>query len=247
MTATATPLLTAAQTYAAKTRIASMALASLALLCTPYTMAEPQFHIQQADGSTNALPMKNLRVEVRQLGGRAATGQHIAGGGRIILEPGNSRGSFGITGGEIERAQQRNLSQQALVLNGRTVRFNVGSETALRVIQTYATPYYVSASPSTVFIQRQNGFSAQPSWYGGNDVDVTISTNIASSDPYRVRTLENENAQASTSLRLPINQWVTIAESADEQYDSDNGTLRRSHRSTNQALKVQMRVTVPRR
>lgn len=200
-------------------------------------------HNQQAP-INNTLPLRNLRVEVRQTGSTATANTNYGANARIILQPGNSRGNIGLHGSDNTGKNSKQSAQQALVLNGRRVRFTTGNTQALRVIQTVYTRHNgVAIAPSTVFIQRNTGFYARPEWYGGQNAEVEITAMLDRSDPYRVRKLEKETATASTTVSLPLHQWVTIAEAHDTQADQQSGTLHSNRRQHTDSMKIQMRIT----
>lgn len=198
----------------------------------------------------NELPLRNLRVEVRQLRNHASVGSDYQASGRIILQPGNSRGSFGFGASDNNGVQNRQFNQNALVLNGRRVRFNIGNEQPLRVVQAYThRDRYgrntgIAVVPSTVFIQQNSGFYAQPMWYGGRDVEVEIGAMLSNRDPYAVSKLEKQNSTATSTVSVPLGEWTTIAESQDQQYDDSRGTLHKRNRTRTGSIKVQIRVSM---
>lgn len=192
----------------------------------------------------NELPLRNLRVEVRQLRNQASVGSDYQANGRIILQPGNSRGSFGFGASDNSGVQNRNFSQNALVLNGRKVRFHIGNEQPLRVVQAYARHGSIAVVPSTVFIQKNSGFYAQPVWYGGRDVEIEIGAMLSNLDPYAVQKLEKQQSSTTSTVSVPLGEWTTIAESQDQQYDDSRGTLHKRNRTRTGNMRVQMRVSV---
>lgn len=192
----------------------------------------------------SALPRRNLRVEVRQTGSTAAADSHYGANARIVLQPGNSGGSIDLHGTDSSGRRSRQFAQQALVLNGHQLRFTIGNTQALRVIQTVYTHHSgIATVPGTVFIQRNSGFYARPTWHGGQSAEVEITAMLDNSDPYRVHRLEQETATATTAVSLPLGQWVTIAESLDRQNDRQRGTLHRSRHSRADSMQIQMRIT----
>lgn len=192
----------------------------------------------------SALPRRNLRVEVRQTGSTAAADSHYGANARIVLQPGNSGGSIDLHGTDSSGRRSRQFAQQALVLNGHQLRFTIGNTQALRVIQTVYTRHSgIATAPGTVFIQRNSGFYARPTWHGGQSAEVEITAMLDNSDPYRVHRLEQETATATTAVSLPLGQWVTIAESLDRQNDRQRGTLHRSRHSRTDSMQIQMRIT----
>lgn len=187
----------------------------------------------------NTLPVRNLQIEVRQVSAGSGQSSGVSTQGGVILSPGNSGGSVSVQAGSNARTGSRSLSQQALVLNGRSVNFSLGQTVPLRVVQSFVRNGVVNIIPSTVLIDRASGFSAQPVWAGGVIVDVEISAGLAQG-----KAVGGPQSSTSTTLQVPLNEWVTIAESADEQSGSASGILSGSRSQSASSLKVQMRLSV---
>ena len=179
--------------------------------------------------------MRNLQIEIRQQGSDAVQGRSIDAQGRVILQPSSSRGAGSVNIDQTNANRGRNLQQHALVLNGRSVSFQLGQTVPLRIVQVFAINGGLSIIPSTVLIDRASGFSARPIWSGGEMAEVEISTALAQGA---------QQTHTSTMLQIPINQWVTIAQMEDTQSNSSSGILSRSSEQGQSSLRVEMRVTV---
>jgi len=192
----------------------------------------------QVQPNPAVLPMKNLQIEIRQIGSEAAQRSSVDTQGRVILQPGNSRGAGAVSIDQIRSMQSRSLQQQALVLNGRSVSFSLGQTMPLRVVQVLAFNGNLHFVPSTILIDRNSGFSARPLWYGDDEAEVEIST-TRSQNPQGSR-----QTSASTTLQVQINEWITIAQSEESQNSSASGVLSQSGEQTQSNFRVEMRVTV---
>jgi hypothetical protein len=189
----------------------------------------------QAQANSSVLPLRNLQIEIRQIGNLDAQRSSVDAQGRVILQPGSSRGEVGIGIDQSRGVQNRSLQQQALVLNGRSVSFSLGQTVPLRVVQVLIYKDAVNLVPSAVLIDRNSGFTARPLWYGDDVAEVEISTMLA---------LGARQTKVSTTLPVYINEWITIAQMEESQTSSSSGVLSRSSEQGQSSLRVEMRVTV---
>lgn len=209
-----------------------------AIAQTTYAPSAPQSIAKQAQARQAVLPLRNLQIEVRQQGNESSQRSSVDAQGRVILQPGRSRAEGAVSADQSRVAQDRQLAQQALVLNGRSVSFSLGQTVPLRVVQVLAFNGNLHFVPSTILIDRNSGFSARPLWYGDDVAEVEISTT------------RSQNAQgsrqtsASTTLQVQINEWITIAQSEESQNSSASGVLSQSGEQTQSNFRVEMRVTV---
>lgn len=209
-----------------------------AIAQTTYAPSAPQSIAKQAQARQAVLPLHNLQIEVRQQGNESSQRSSVDAQGRVILQPGRSRAEAAVSADQSRVAQDRQLAQQALVLNGRSVSFSLGQTMPLRVVQVLAFNGNLHFVPSTILIDRNSGFSARPLWYGDDVAEVEISTT------------RSQNAQgsrqtsASTTLQVQINEWITIAQSEESQNSSASGVLSQSGEQTQSNFRVEMRVTV---
>ncbi|MBS7807019.1 hypothetical protein [Variovorax sp. PCZ-1] len=189
----------------------------------------------QAQSNPAVLPLRNLQIEIRQIGNEATQRSSVDAQGRVILQPGNSRGAVSAGIDQSRSTQGRSLQQQALVLNGRSVSFSLGQTVPLRVVQVLIYKDTVNLVPSSVLIDRNSGFSARPLWYGDDVAEVEISTALAQG----VR-----ESKVSTTLPVQLGEWITIAQTEDAQNSSTSSILSRSSESSQSSLRVEMRLTV---
>jgi hypothetical protein len=202
-----------------------------------YAQSATKSIVAQAQAQSNpaVLPQRNLQIEIRQTGSDAKERSSIDAQGRVILQPGNSRGE-GVVGIEQSRAtQNRSLQQQALVLNGRSVSFTLGQTVPLRVVQVLIYKDALHLVPTAIVIDRSSGFTARPLWYGDDVAEVEISTAIAQG---------SRQSKVTTTLPVQLNEWITIAQTEDAQSSNSSGVLSRSSEQGQNSLRVEMRVTV---
>jgi hypothetical protein len=198
-------------------------------------LRDPEMIVVQARGNPAVLPQRNLQIEIRQLGTESAERSNVDAQGRVIVQPGQTRAQANVTVDHNRSQQSRNLQQQALVLNGRSVSFTLGQTVPLRVVQVLNYKEVLNFVPTTVLIDRNSGFTARPLWYGDEVAEVEISTTL---------TQGARQSKLSTTLPVQINEWITIAQSEDAQTSSSSGILSRSSEQGQSSLRVEMRVTV---
>jgi hypothetical protein len=115
-------------------------------------MAQPTGNPGQG---SEALPMRNLQIEVRQAGSSLRSQSALGAQGGVVLQPGRSGANANITAQDSQRSDARDLVQRVLVLNGRNANINLGNSQPLRLVQ--------ARQAGTVFIDANSGFSARPS------------------------------------------------------------------------------------
>jgi hypothetical protein len=189
----------------------------------------------QAQANPAVLPMRNLQIEIRQTGNDATQRSSVDAQGRVILQPGNSRGEGALGIDQSRSTQSRSLQQQALVMNGRSVSFTLGQTVPLRVVQVLIYKDAINLVPSAVLIDRNSGFTARPLWYGNDVAEVEISTMLAQG---------SRQSAVSTTLPIQMNEWITIAQTEDSQSSSSSSMLSRSNENSQNSLRVEMRISV---
>lgn len=166
------------------------------------------------------LPLRNVLVEVRQV---QQSQQHNSGAqlsGRVD----GGRDAWGQAQVQARQRQTQRAgtaTQQVLVLNGRSARVAIGTQVPLRVLQTYIRNGRLVAVPGTVVLEAGTGFSATPRWDGSDVVELEISAAqtlgdgraLGGGQSPRSDATPTPSAQASSLLAMPLDTWVTVAES----------------------------------
>jgi hypothetical protein len=92
--------------------------------------------------------------------------------------------------------------------------------------------------PGTVLIEAGTGFDATARWDGDDRVELALS---ASQGQGRYQT---QTISTSTLVVLPLNEWMTVAQSDDEMTDSRTNMAGQSQWRRRSATEVQVRVNV---
>jgi hypothetical protein len=216
-----------------KFRNAVCALGLMPFLFSPaWLMAQPAGNPNQG---AEALPMRNLQIEVRQAGSSLRSQSALGAQGGIVLQPGRSGANAHITAQDSQRSDTRDLVQRVLVLNGRPANINLGNSQPLRLVQ--------GRQAATVFIDANSGFSARPLWYGGDSVELELAAGQASragSSPMAPLS----SSSTSTSLSVRLGEWVTVAESDDTSAGNSSGIADSRQSTRRDGMRVEVRLSV---
>lgn len=210
--------------------LTTLALLAIAAQAQPAVVMEPP-----------PLPLRNLLIEVRQDDGRNRTDERLGAGVAARAEPGHSQVEIGIEAHSRSSERSSRTQQQALVLNGRPTAIMLGNAVPLRLRQLVTQGGVRRLVAGTVWVQAGTGFTATPSWDGGDMVYLTLAATQA-------RQALGPSANITTTLMLPLDQWTTVAES-DEALDDQQRSLSigaggRETGSGSRRLRVQVRVSV---
>lgn len=190
-------------------------------------------------GAVNAtLPLRNLLIEVRQISQDEATDSTLRGNGQIRLSPGQSSAQLEAAAGDTTRARAADAQQQVLVLNGRRASIALRNSMPFRLVQTFVNNGVITVVPGTVLIEAGTGFDATARWDGNDQVELDLA---ASQGRGRYHT---QTASTSTLLVLPLNEWVTVAQSDMDSSGNQTSIGGQTQWSRRNATEVQVRVNV---
>jgi hypothetical protein len=180
--------------------------------------------------TTEALPLRNLLVEVRQVQSDESrvAGVGVDSAGRLTGQAGQTQGSA-------------NAVQQTLVLNGRTARIALQTTTPLRLYQTVVRGGQVLVIQGTVLLEAGTGFSATPRWDGRDDVELELAAQQAQ---HNAPLGAQANASTSSVVRLPLNTWSTVGESDQSSQGDQSGLTGVQNTSGRRRTEVQVRISV---
>ena len=204
----------------------------LFMALAPALQAQPAIN---SGASPEALPMRNLQIEVRQAGSSLRSQSALGAQGGVVLQPGRSGLNAQITAQDSQRSDSRDLVQRVLVLNGRNANINLGNSQPLRLVQ--------ARQASTVFIEANSGFLARPTWYGGDSVELELAAGQASrtgSSPQAPLS----SSSTSTSLTVRLGEWVTVAESDDASAGNSSGIADSRQSTRRDGMRVEVRLSV---
>lgn len=211
-------------------------LALLALLAAT-VHAQPGLVMEPAP-----LPLRNLLIEVRQDDQDSSSRERIDADVAARVQPGRAEADITLDARSRQLDRRGSAHQQLLVLNGRPAAIVLGHNVPLRLRQIITRNGVRVAVPGTVWLQAGTGFTATPIWEGGETVYLELAATQGR------QPLTGNSASTRTTLMLPLEEWVTVAES-DEVQDHRQGTLGlggggREQRSSATRLRVQVRLSV---
>ena len=206
----------------------------LALALAPFWPLAP---VESARAATDSianpatLPLRNIRIEVRQVqrDDSQRSGIGVDGQGQLRAQAGS--------------AQRSNSAVQlALVLNGRSTRIALQSTTPFRVLQTFVRNGTVFSTQSTVFLEAGTSFYAIPRWEGADTVELEVSAQ--QSTQAQIGSAGVNASQTSSVLLLPLDEWTTIAQSEQDMGSQRSGLSGTAQQSGQTSTEVQVRVSV---
>jgi hypothetical protein len=212
---------------------------TLSALCLAPFMLAPACLMAQATANpgpgSEALPLRNLQIEVRQAGSSLRSQSVLGAQGGVVLQPGRSGINANISAQDSQRSDARDLVQRVLVLNGRSANINLGNSQPLRLVQ--------ARQGGTVFIDANSGFSARPLWYGGDSVELELAAGQAGRSGASPLAPLSSSA-VSTSLSVRLGEWVTVAESDDAGAGSSSGIADSRQSTRRDGMRVEVRLSV---
>jgi hypothetical protein len=214
-------------------------------------------HMQCAQAATDLiannspLPLRNVLIEVRQVqqtqtqnSGAQLSGS--VGAGAAPWDPAHLQAH------QNQNQRAGTTTQQVLVLNGRSARVAISTQVPLRVLQTYIRNGTLVAVPGTLALEAGTGFSATPRWNGSEVVELEISAAQTLGSGHTLGGGQNPHADATPSpsatarsmLAVPLDTWVTVAES-DAQSGGTGSSLGGQGQWSEQAnSSLQVRLTL---
>lgn len=205
----------------------------------PALQAQPAIDSGVISSTPNStLPLRNLQIEVRQIRRDEAQNDAFGVGGQVRLSPGQSSAPLEATVGSSSRTRGANAQQQVLVLNGRRAGIALRNIQPFRLVQTFVINGVMTVVPGTVLIEAGTGFDATARWDGGAQVALDLT---ASQGQGRYHT---QTTSTSTLVVVPLNEWVTVAQSVDESSGSRSSITGQTQWRQDSATEVQVRVNL---
>lgn len=188
--------------------------------------------------TTTSLPLRNLQIDVRQISHDDTTDTSLSASGQVRLRPGQSGAQWEASAQNDAQSREASTQQQVLVLNGRRASIALRNSRPFRLVQAFVNNGVMTLVPGTVLIESGTGFDATARWDGDERVELELA---ASQGQGRYHT---QTASTSTWVVVPLNTWVTVAQSDDDSsgHSSSIGAQNQSHRR--HATEVQVRVNV---
>jgi hypothetical protein len=188
-----------------------------------------------------ALPLRNLQIEVRQVEQDQASRERLEASISASVQPGQSSAAIGIQAQRRQSSRTGTAQQQVLVLNGRRAAIALGQAVPLRLLRTIRLNGIWRSVPGTVWLQAGTGFDALPRWDGSDMVELELSASRSRGAPTGSGA---DSSLASSTLILPLGEWMTIAQSDQDQDSQQSGLSGLGRSSSQNRLEVQVRVSV---
>lgn len=236
--------MTTHQPPAHRSRRAHTAVTFLALfwLIAPVSIAQTAINsIANASG----LPLRNIQIEVRQVlrNDRQQAGAQASGALQVGSD-GQADAQARLQIRQQQTQQAASASQQVLVLNGRSARIALRTSTPMRVVQTLVRNGTVIVTRGTVLLDATTGFLATPRWDGSNQAELELAASQTAPATAGTPVGATPVSSASSTLVLPMGEWVTVAESDQDSRSSGSGLGGTASETAQQASTLQVRLTV---
>lgn len=203
-------------------------LLSAASACTLAAWAQPA-----------SLPQRNLLVQWRwsETTDRSAHEAAVRSGGVVVGTGGrvDAQGSVVLRSRERQDAGQG--EQSVLVLNGARAGIGMAQAVPLQWVEVAVTPDGPAAVLRQAWTEAGQRLQVQPRWPGGSapvTVEVMQQASTGSAGDSLV-----------TSLRVPLDQWVTVARSGESRSRHEQGVLSSRDAQRQGQRELQMRISVP--
>ena len=209
----------------------------MALALTVSAQQAIDLGVNSSSQSSN-LPLRNLQIEVRQVSRDDASDASVSANGQVQLRAGQGSAQWEVAARDRALSREASTQQQVLVLNGRRASIALRNSRPFRLVQTFVVNGVMTAVAGTVLIEAGTGFDATARWDGGDLVELELA---ASQGQGRYHT---QTASTSTLVVVPLNDWVTVAQSDDDSGGQQANTGTQSQWSRRSATEVQVRVNV---
>lgn len=184
--------------------------------------------------------MRNLQIEVRQVRDSTQSRNTLGASGTVRMQPGHSGGQVHIDAQSGQRTESGDVAQRVLVLNGRSANILLGNSVPVRLLHSFVQNGIVRYGSGTVLVTAGSGFAARPLWRGGNSAELELAAVLSP----RSATSPPTDSRVVTTLVVPLNEWVTVAQSDEDGTGSRAGLFNNTQSATRSALTVQLRMSV---
>jgi len=188
-----------------------------------------------------ALPLRNLQIEVRHIEQDNASRERLDASVAARLQAGQSSAAIGIDAQSHQSSRSGTARQRVLVLNGRRAAIVLGQAVPLRLLRTVWHNGIWRTVPGTLWLPAGSGFEALARWDGSSMVELELS---ASRSRGAAAGGGVDNASTSSTLMLPLGEWMTIAQSDQDQDSQQSGLVGQGRSSSQTRLEVQVRVSL---
>ncbi|MED5620577.1 hypothetical protein [Ideonella sp. BN130291] len=191
-----------------------------------------------------ALPQRNLAVELRWVTSQQRSGQDLSAGGGVVVGTNgtvDARGSVVLRAGD--QRSEADQVQRVTVLNGGRAGMRLTQSLPVQWLEVATTPRGPAALLRQGLMEAGTAFELRPRWPGG---PAPVTVEVAHQDSRAARgDIGSTNGGVFTTVQLPLNEWVSVAESVDQGRAMERGALSTRDVAASQRRLLQMRVSLP--
>lgn len=162
-----------------------------------------------------------LSILVRQESGANSGGGGV--GGRVVIEPGNSRGSASVW--ERTATASESVAQKVTVAEGGSAWISTGTSTLVPQRSVARTPGGVVIQESAVERNYDTGFSVSPRVNGDN---VVLEIAAGRSVPVSGTRGTADTSRVATTVSGRLGEWIEVGSTNVSQSESRSGVMARS-------------------
>lgn len=162
-----------------------------------------------------------LNILVRQESGANTSGGGV--GGRVVIEPGNSRASASVW--DRTATASDSVAQRITVADGGTAWISTGTSTLVPQRTVARTPAGVVVQESSVERNYDTGFSVSPRLNGEN---VVLEISAGRSVPVAGTRGTADTGRVATTVSGRLGEWIEVGSTNVSQSETRSGVMARS-------------------
>lgn len=165
-------------------------------------------------------------ISVEQVNDNNRAREESGADGRVVIDNGGASGTVTIRGAKTGDRDGGSVRQQVMVSEGSSGYIQFGQRMPEGTRLRFAPGAGVIFEESSGWIDLTTGFQVTPRLLPDDTVQLTIRVQGETPDAASPRTIRTQNME--TSVRIPLNQWVTLGASEEAFQSSGSGIVHRT-------------------
>ncbi len=187
-------------------------------------------------------PARRFIISVEQVNDDNRARDELGADGRVVINNGGASGTVTIRGAKTGERDGGSVRQQVMVSEGSSGYIQFGQRIPEGTRLRFAPGAGVIFEESSGWIDLATGFHVTPQLLPDDTVQLTIRVRGESPDPAAPHSIRTQNME--TSLRIPLNQWVTLGASEEAFQSSGSGIVHRTQSRGNESLVLRIHAAV---
>lgn len=173
-------------------------------------------------------------ISVEQVRDDTRARQETGADGRVVIDNGSAGGDVTIHGTKTGDRSGGSTRQQVMATENQPAFIQLGQRIPEGTRLRFAPGLGVLFEESSGWIDLATGFSVIPRLLPDETVQLTIRVQGETPDTHSPPTIQTNNME--TSVRIPLNQWVTLGASDEAFTSSDSAIVHRTQARGSEAL-----------